>query len=157
MNTIPSGKTGETQPTQRQRHDHVCRMVMDEFLRHAGNLVIRRKCHVRLCRRRGLCSGPMVESALSDEEMRHYREQGLGNRPLAMMPSCLAYAPDHTRAFVLEKCIPDMIRNLSTDIDTIVVNGLRNAGNRADRRFDKRRAWKRACAPGSSGDHGADP
>lgn len=157
MNTMPLGETGIPRPTPRQIHDYVCRMVLDELVPHADDPAILLPCRLRVCRRRGLCCGPLVEHALSESEMRYFRERRLGNCAVAAMPACLANARELLRHRIFHYAIPDMIGGIGPAIDVVITRRLRNLKNRARRRLDKRWAWKRARSPSSSGVRQTDP
>ncbi|MCL6709950.1 hypothetical protein M8R20_23430 [Pseudomonas sp. R2.Fl] len=128
----------DRQPTLRERHDYICRMVLDEMRRVPTEHPARLECRIRLCRRRNLCSGPLVQHMLSEAEMNHCRQNGMENMTAAALPACLARAPEELRGRILGPGMSRMSASLGEYVDYIVTHRLRNLSSRAYRRAPRR-------------------
>jgi hypothetical protein len=77
-----------------EQHEELCRATASIGFLDSGF------CRLRACRRRGVCSGPMIPSAHQLWKVRAQREIGLSGKACADLPLCIANRePQHYELF----------------------------------------------------------
>lgn len=115
-------------------------------------------CHVRDCRRRRLCSGPMMRCDRPFLSVMSLMGKGDGRRTVTELPLCLALGSDELDDLVRDGLFPGLVDAYGDNIIFIVRSDIRLRRNRRTRRrygldlFARRR---RDAAPPH--DPGTDP
>ncbi|CAN7502919.1 hypothetical protein [Neorhizobium sp. LjRoot104] len=84
----------EYEALRAEQHEELCRLAATLAL------ITHRVCRLRACRRRRVCSGPMMASPHQAGKVRAQREIGLSGHACANLPICIAHRePEYYEIF----------------------------------------------------------